>query len=685
MTVSEGQLLWTPSPEFAAATNVAQYMRWLGERGVPHGDYESLRRWSVSEPDAFWASIWDYFALDSTQPYERVQSGGTMPGTRWFPGARVNFAQHVLRHETIRRDEPAVLHRGELRAAAQLTWGELGTAVRAVATALRAHGIAPGDRVVAYMPNIVETLVAMLATTAIGAVWASAAPEFGANFVIDRFAQVAPKAIFVADGYRFAGKNFDRSSEVRAIVAGLPSLALVVTLPYLDPGAAFAFPGIAGAAWDAVVAAAAPAAATFAYERMGEDQPLWILFSSGTTGLPKAIVHSHAGILVETFKNLGFHANLGPASTMFFYTTTGWMMWNALVSSLLLGAKIVLYDGHPMHPGPDLLWSLAAETRATCFGSSPTFVKQMRDRGIVPRDRFDLSALELIFLSGSPSTPESFAWLYENVKANLWVTSQSGGTEFCSGLAVGVPILPVYAGEIQARALGIDVRVWDDRGHDVVDEIGELVVAAPSPSMPLYLWNDPGDERYRATYFDRYPGVWRHGDFAKLNARGGCYVYGRSDATLNRYGVRIGSAEIYRALEELGDVADSLIVCLELPDGDFYMPLFVRAAAGVAVDDAFKARIVAQLRRRCSPRHVPDDIHGVPAIPYTLSAKKMEIPVRRILAGFDPQSVVDRQSLADPAALDWYVAFARDAPQLAQFRSPAAQQPILTTSGGDPS
>lgn len=669
MSVSEGDLLWTPSAAFAARSNLARYMERLAQRGIRHADYESLRRWSVAEPDAFWTSIWEEFALEAVRPYDRVRSQTTMPGTLWFPGARLNFARHMLRHEAARAGETAVLHRGESRAPEALTWGDLGAAVRAVATALRARGIGPGDRVVSYLPNVVETLIAMLATTAIGAVWASAAPEFGASFVIDRFAQVEPKAIFVADGYTFAGKRFDRSAEVRAIAGGLPSLRLVVTLPLLDPAAEFAFAGLAHARWSDLLAERAPGAQTFAYEEVGAEHPLWILFSSGTTGLPKAIVHSHVGILVESYKNLGFHANLGPASTMFFYTTTGWMMWNALVSSLLLGAKIVLYDGHPMYPGPDLLWSLAAETGTTAFGSSPTFVKQMRDGGIVPRERFDLSALELIFLAGSPSTPETFVWLYENVNADFWVTSQSGGTEFCSGLTGGVPIQPVYAGEIQARALGIDVRVWDDAGRDLVDEIGELVVAAPSPSMPLYLWNDPGERRYLATYFDRYPGVWRHGDFAKVNARGGVYVYGRSDATLNRYGVRIGSAEIYRALEELGDVADALIVCLELPGGDFYMPLFVRPAAGGVVDAALEKRIVAQLRARCSPRHVPDEIVGVPAIPYTLSAKKMEIPVRRILAGFDPHTVVDRESLADPASLDWFVTFARTAPQLAPFRT----------------
>jgi acetoacetyl-CoA synthetase len=667
VTVAEGELLWTPSATFAAQSNLGRYMRWLEGRGRTNADYEALRRWSVAEPDAFWSSLWDFFDVRSTQPYGRVVTG-TMPDARWFTGSRVNFTEHVLRHEAARRNEGAVLHRGEVRSPEQMTWGELGTAVRNVATALRARGIRPGDRVVSYMPNIAETVIAMLATAAIGATFASAAPEFGPRFVIERFEQIAPKAIFVADGYRFGGKAFDRSEEVRAIVAGLPTLELVVTLPYLNAVAGFAAGG-AAASWAEMVAEPSGAPESFAYAEVGEEHPLWILFSSGTTGLPKAIVHSHVGILLECYKNLGFHANLGPASTMFFYTTTGWMMWNALLSSLLLGAKIVLYDGHPMYPGPDLLWSIAAESKATCFGSSPTFVKQMRDHGLVPGKRFDLAPLQSIFLSGSPSTPETFAWLYENVKPDFWVTSQSGGTEFCSGLVVGVPILPVYAGEIQARTLGIDVRVWDDAGRDLVEGIGELVVTAPSPSMPLYLWNDPGGARYRASYFDRYPGVWRHGDFAKINARGGCYVYGRSDATLNRFGVRIGSAEIYRALEELGDVADSLIVCLELPNGDFFMPLFVRPASGATLDAALKTRIVAHLRQRCSPRHVPDEIHAVPAIPYTLSSKKMEIPVRRILAGFDPTTVVDRESLADPASLDWFVRFAHDAPQLAAFRS----------------
>jgi acetoacetyl-CoA synthetase len=676
VTVTEGELLWTPRNEFAAASNLARYQTWLAERGIRHDDYEALRRWSVDDADAFWGSLWDYFAIASDRPYDRVRTADPMPRTRWFPGARVNYAEHMLRAAATRPNDVAVQHRSEARAAGAMTWGELDAAVRAVATALRARGIGPGDRVVAYLPNIVETLVAMLATTAIGATWASAAPEFGARFVIERFAQITPSVLLVADGYRFGGKAFDRRAEAEQIAAGLPTVRLVVTLPYLDAAATFPATDAAQVAWSALVETAAPAA--FAYERVDENHPLWVLFSSGTTGLPKAIAHGHAGILIECYKNLGFHANLDPASTMFFYTTTGWMMWNALVSALLVGATIVLYDGHPAAPSPDVLWEIIAATKATCMGASPTFVKQMRDRGLVPRAHYDLGALQSVFLSGSPSTPETFAWFYENVASDLWVTSQSGGTEFCSGLVGGVPILPVYAGEIQARVLGIDVRVWSDGGDELVDEIGELVVAAPAPSMPLFLWNDAGDERYRATYFDRYPSVWRHGDFAKINARGGAYVYGRSDATLNRYGVRIGSAELYRALDELDGVADALIVCLELPGGDFYMPLFVRASAGVEVDDALRRRIVAHLRERCSPRHVPDEILGVPSIPYTLSAKKMEIPVRRILAGHDVARVADRESLGDPTSLDWYAAFARTAPQLAPFRSPQ-----LAANGGD--
>ena len=663
--MTEGELLWTPDPAAAAETAVARFMRRLeAERGLAFGTYEELRRWSVTDLDGFWAAVWDFFEVESSQPYAQVLSSREMPGAVWFAGSRVNYAEHMLRYERVAApDEAALVHSSELRPLARMSWHELGGAVRVLATQLRALGVRPGDRVVAYMPNIPETLIAMLAATAIGAVWASAAPEFGARTVIDRFAQIEPTLLFAADGYRFAGKDFDRADEIRTILAELPSVERVVWLPYLDP--ASRAPYANALAWSELMDRPAVAPNAFAYERVAHDHPLWVLFSSGTTGLPKPIVHGHVGILLEHLKSTGLGQNLGPHTRMFFYTTTGWMMFNALVSALLQGSSVVLYDGHPAHPTPALLWQLAADAGATSFGASPTFVQIMQKIGLVPRERFDLSRLQSVLLTGSPVTPESTAWFYESVKDDLWVTSPSGGTELCAGLVGGCPLLPVYAGEIQTRLLGMDVHAWNANGEDVIGEVGELVVTSPAPSMPLRFMNDPGGARYRETYFEHFPGVWRHGDFIKINERGGCYIYGRSDSTLNRHGVRIGSAEIYRAVEQLDEVADSLIVCLELPGGAFYMPLFVRLADGSALDDALRARIVAKLRADCSPRHVPDEIHGVGAIPYTLTGKKMEIPVRRILAGTPPEKAASREAMMQPSALDWYVDFARARTQTA--------------------
>jgi acetoacetyl-CoA synthetase len=658
--MTEGELLWTPDPAAAADTTVARFMGWLAaERGRAFASYEELRRWSVTDLDGFWAAVWEFFDVQSSQPYQRVLSSRAMPGAVWFEGSRVNYAEHLLRHE---RDaapgETAIVHGSEVRPLATMSWHELGGAVRVLATQLRALGVRPGDRVVAYMPNIPETVIAMLAATAVGAVWASAAPEFGARTVIDRFAQIEPKLLFAADGYRFGGKDFDRADEIRTILAELPSVERVVWLPYRDPASRAPFAN--AISWPELMDRAPVHADDFTYERVAWDHPLWVLFSSGTTGLPKPIVHGHVGTLVEHLKSTGLGQNLTPKSRMFFYTTTGWMMFNALVSALVQGASIVLYDGHPAHPTPALLWQLAADAGATSFGASPTFVQIMQKIGLVPRERFDLSRLQSVLLTGSPVTPESTAWFYEAVKQDLWVTSPSGGTELCAGLVGGCPLLPVYAGEIQTRLLGMDVHAWNDAGEDVIDEVGELVVTSPSPSMPLRFMNDPGDARYRETYFEHFPGVWRHGDFIKINERGGCYIYGRSDSTLNRYGVRIGSAEIYRAVEQLDEIADSLIVCLELPGGAFYMPLFVRLTDGASFDEALRERIVTKLRTDCSPRHVPDEIHAVDAIPYTLTGKKMEIPVRRILAGTPPEKAASREAMMQPAALDWYVDFARE-------------------------
>ena len=670
--MKEGELLWTPDPAWAETTAVARFMRRAGERhGRRFADYEELRRWSVDEPEAFWAEVWDFFGVMSSAPYERVLGARTMPGAEWFRGARVNYAEHMLRHEAAAAPgETALVHGSELRPLARMSWQELGDAVRRVATGLRALGVGPGDRVAAYMPNVAETAIAMLATIAIGAVWSSAAPEFGARTVTDRFAQIEPVLLFVADGYRFGGKDFDRRGEIVAILRALPSVRTIVWLPYLDassrPDAASAGSDRTGTpertvvAWADVLGGEPVARDAFAYERVAHDHPLWVLFSSGTTGLPKPIVHGHAGILVEHLKSTGLGQNLSPESRMFFYTTTGWMMFNALLSALLQGASVVLYDGHPAYPTPALLWQLAADAQATSFGASPTFVQIMQKVGVVPKDAFDVSRITSVLLTGSPVTPEQTAWFYDNVKRDLWVTSPSGGTELCAGLVGGCPLLPVRAGEIQARLLGMDVHAWNDEGRDVLDEVGELVVTRPAPSMPLYFMNDPDGARYRETYFERFPGVWRHGDFLKINARGGCFIYGRSDATLNRFGVRIGSAEVYRAVERLPQIADSLVVCLELPDGGFFMPLFVRLAARAVLDDALRETIVRTLREDCSPRHVPDEILAVPAIPYTLTGKKMEIPVRRILAGIPPEKAASREAMMQPDALDWYVRFARE-------------------------
>ncbi|MGB8266795.1 MAG: acetoacetate--CoA ligase [Candidatus Velthaea sp.] len=656
--VAEGELLWTPSAEFAHDSHLGQFTRWLEERhDLRFADYAALWTWSVEEPAAFWGAIWEYFSIVTAAAPSAVLAG-EMPRTRWFPGSRINFAEHLLRYE--RRaapDEVAIVHASERHAPASLTWSELGASVRALATWMRAIGIVPGDRVVSYLPTIPQTVIALIATTAIGAIWSSAAPEFGARTVLDRFAQIEPKLLFAADGYRFGGKDFDRTPEVEAIVAGLPSLERLVWLPYLDPAAPGPFAHVPVTGWEETLATAGPSAEAFAYERVAEDHPLWILYSSGTTGLPKAIVHGHVGITLEQFKTTAFNMNLKPSSRTFFYTTTGWMMFNALVAALLQGASIVLYDGHPAFPAPDRLWQLAASAGVTLFGASPTYVQQMQKAGLVPKDRYDLSGLETIFLAGSPASPETFAWFYENVKADLWVTSQSGGTDFCSGLVGSVATQPVYAGEIQGRVLGMDVHAWDDAGNELTDAVGELVVTSPCPSMPLFFWNDPGDVRYREAYFSTYPGVWRHGDFIKLNRRGGAYVYGRSDSTLNRFGVRIGSAEIYRCLAGLDEIDDSLIVCIETPGGGFFMPLFVKLAAGTVLDDLLEAAIVGRLRADCSPRHVPDEIHAVPDIPYTLSAKKMEVPVRRILQGAAAGVVAAPDAMRNPGAIDWFVAF----------------------------
>jgi acetoacetyl-CoA synthetase len=658
MLIAEGEKLWEPSPERVDAARITAFVRWLDEqKGLSFSDYESLWQWSVTDLDGFWRAIWEYFEIASDADFENVVAGEGIFKARWFEGSQTNYAEHVLRHETdAQPGETAFYHSSEIRPPAEMSWQDLGASVRTLAEQLRGLGIEPGDRIVSYMPNVPETAIAMLATTAIGAIWSSAAPEFGSMTVIDRFSQIEPKLGFFADGYSFNGKVFDRNKEIQSIVDALPSLETVVWFDYVGTDRQLT---TERPTKDLVEMLAGPAVSRDAFEftRVPWDHPLWVLYSSGTTGLPKAIVHSHCGMIAEHLKNLALQTNLGPGKRMFFYSTTGWMMWNLLVSSLMTGASSILYDGSPVYGGIDRLWRMASEARTTMFGASPSLVENMNAAGVRPKDLYDLSSLDMVMVTGAPSTPATFKWFYDEVASDLWVSSQSGGTDMCSGILSGVVTAPVYAGEIQCRGLGMATEIWDDEGKTIVDEVGELVITRPFPAAPLGFWGDEDDKRYYESYYDTFPGIWRHGDLAKINQRGGAYVYGRADSTLNRYGVRIGSGEIYAVMASIKEIKDSMIICYEPTPGAFFMPMFVVLADNVELTDELKKSIAVKLRTEASPRHVPDDIYSVPEVPYTLSLKKMEVPVRKILTGADPDNVASRDTMSNPASLDWFVEF----------------------------
>jgi acetoacetyl-CoA synthetase len=676
--VREGDLLWTPSAERVAESNLTAFTTWLAERRrLTFADYDELWRWSVTDLEAFWGALWDYFDIRSAAPYERVLGDRGMPGAQWFPGTRLNYAEHVLRRE--RPGHDAALFGSEAAPLTGLPWEELAASVRVLATQLRDLGVRPGDRVAGYLPNIPQAVVAMLATTAIGAIWSSCSPDFGTPGVLDRLGQLAPKVLFCVDGYRYGGKDFDRRGEVRQIVDGLPSLRRVVHVPHLGFGDPPTL-GVDTVSWEDMLDRRPVPAEEFVFERVPFDHPLWILFSSGTTGRPKAIVHGHGGILLEQLKLQTFHMDLREGDRLFFFTTTGWMMWNFLVSSLLVGASPVLYDGNPAHPDPGALWQTAQDAHATFFGASPSFVDMMDRAGVVPGESYDLSALRTVMPAGSPVSPRCTAWFYRNVSADLWVATGSGGTDCCTGFVGGVPTLPVYAGEIQARSLGVAAYAFDEHGHAVTDEVGELVITEPMPSMPVMFWDDEDGRRYRQSYFADYPGVWRQGDFFRVNQRGGCFVLGRSDATLNRHGVRIGTAEVYRAVDAVQGVTGSLVVNLDLPDGGFFMPLFVTLAEGRVLDDELRRTIRDRLRREYSPRHVPDAIVPVPSIPMTRSGKKMEVPVRRVLLGTPVDEAADRNAMDQPEALDAFADYARSQ---RDYPAPGFAGAAPTSDGGD--
>jgi acetoacetyl-CoA synthetase len=639
-------VLWRPDADRVTRATITRYGRWLAEtRGVETTGYHDLWRWSVDELEAFWESIWEFFDVRASEPYERVLDARAMPGAKWFPGARLSFAEHLFRD----RDPQAVAirHVSELRPLAATTWGELHERTRQVAAALRASGIRPGDRVVAYLPNVVEASAAFLACASLGAVWSSCSPDFGVRSVVDRFAQIEPRILLTVDGYRYGGRDHDRLDVVRALQA-MPTLERTVVLGYLDPEPSLG--GLRGAArWDDFLAEGGSDPLTF--EQVPFDHPLWVLYSSGTTGVPKAIVHGHGGILLELLKQAHLHVDLHDGDRLFWFTTTGWMMWNFLHGGLLTDASIVLYDGNPGHPGLGTLWDLAAEAGVTCFGTSASFVAACVKAGIEPRDGRDLSRIDSLGSTGSPLSPEGFDWLYERLGPELWLFSMSGGTDVCTAFVGGVPTLPVYRGELQARALGAKIEAWTPDGRPVVGEVGELVITEPMPSMPIRLWGDDDGTRYRASYFDTFPGVWRHGDWIELTERGTAVITGRSDATINRGGIRMGTAEIYRAVLALDEVVDALVVDLPRDRTQGYMPLFVVLRDGVELDDALVERIRSRIRLDCSPRHVPDEVRAIAAVPRTLSGKVLEVPVKRILSGEPVDLALSRDSLANPEAL----------------------------------
>ncbi len=658
MSDAAPEKLWEPPAALVERSRLREYMRWLAtERGLEFADYDELWRWSVDDLEAFWASIWDFFEVQADGGYERVLGKREMPGAEWFAGTSLNYAEHVF--AGVDDAEIAIFHASELRQLGELSWGELRAQVAAIAAGLRALGVERGDRVVAYMPNIPEATVAFLAAASIGAVWSSCSPDFGPASVIDRFAQIEPKVLFAVDGYRYGGKDFDRRETLAALQAEMASLTRTVVLPYLDPEPDLS-PLRDAIRWDELLATGEGSELSF--ERVPFDHPLWVLYSSGTTGLPKAIVQSQGGILLEHLKKLHLHVDAHPGDRLFWFTTTGWMMWNFLVSGLLTRAAIVLYDGNPGYPDMGVLWDLAEQAGVTMFGTSASYIAACMKAGVEPGAGRDLSRLGAVGSTGSPLSPEGFDWIYEQLGADTWLFSTSGGTDLCTAFVGGSALLPVYRGELQGRALGAAVEAWDEDGNSVIDAVGELVVTEPMPSMPVRFWGDPDGSRYRASYFEFFPGVWRHGDWIEITSRGTAVIYGRSDSTINRSGIRMGTSEIYRAVLSLDGIVDALVVDVPRPGTEGWMPLFIVLREGAELNDELRKEIAKRVRNQCSPRHVPDEVFVIDAVPRTLSGKVLEVPVKRILMGTPAAQAASRDSLANPAALDYFTEMAARLP-----------------------
>ncbi|MGG4266779.1 acetoacetate--CoA ligase [Peribacillus simplex] len=647
-SLTDGQIIWEPTKEQIEHTVLTQYVKWLKEKkGLSFHDYHELWKWSVDELEEFWASIWDYCDVKAARKYDRVLSEYSMPGAKWFEGARLNYAENALLNA--QEDKTAIFFRSEHIRQQEISWKELKEKVASVAHSLRELGVKPGDRVVAYMPNIPEAVIAFLATVSIGAIWSSCSPDFGARSVIDRFKQIEPVLLLAVDGYQYNGKIYDKTSVVSQLKQELGTVKHTVLVPYIEKkvvevNLAETIP------WDDLL----KETAELSFESVPFDHPLWILYSSGTTGMPKPIVQGHGGILLEHFKSTRLHQGMTSEDTVFWFTTTGWMMWNLLMGGLLNEGTIVLYDGSPSFPNMDALWELAEDTGMTFFGTSAPFLTNSMKLGIKPMGRYDLTKLKALFSTGAPLSGDGYKWVYENVKKDIWLSSSSGGTDVCAGFVGGVPILPVRIGEIQGRALGVSAEAFDEQGQSLNNEVGELVITKPMPSMPLYFWNDQDGLRYYESYFDTYPGIWKHGDWIKIDGKGSCVIYGRSDSTINRSGVRMGTSDIYRVVEAIDEVMESLVIDREVLGSGSSLLLFVVLKPGKILNAALTAKINEQIRGHVSPRFIPDQIHVVEQIPKTLNGKKMEVPIRKVLLGFEFDKVVNEDSMGNPESLQFF-------------------------------
>jgi len=657
---TEPEILWAPSPEMVERSPLTGYMRWLADsRDLHFEDYQALWRWSTTEIEEFWRTIWDHFEVISDFAPAEILPERTMPGANWFPGTELNYAEHIFRGKA--DDEAALVYASELRELSELRWGELRERVAAVREGLRALGVTRGDRVVAYLPNGPEAVIAFLAAACLGATWSSCSPDFGPGSVVDRFAQIEPKVLICVDGYRYGGKDFDRLETIAEIAAQIPSLERIVVVPYLSASPELSVleerQSATPMTWEQLLDLGS--GAELAFERVAFDHPLWVLYSSGTTGLPKAIVHGHGGILLEQLKKGHLHLDAKTGDRVFWFTTTGWMMWNFLVGVLLTPASIVLYDGNPATPDMGVLWDLTERTGMTCFGTSAAYIAACMKDGVEPGAGRDLSRLRSVGSTGSPLSPEGFEWVYDHVGRDTWLFSTSGGTDLCTAFVGGVPLLPVYRGELQARALGAKVEAFDEDGTSVIDEVGELVITEPMPSMPVFLWGDEDGSRYRSSYFEMYPRIWRHGDWIEITSRGTAIIYGRSDSTINRGGVRMGTSEIYRAVSAVPQVLDALVVDIPREGTEGWMPLFLVLEEGTELDDDLTGEIKRRIRDQCSPRHVPNEIFRINEVPRTLSGKVLEVPVKRILMGEAPEKAASRDSLSNPSSLDYFTELAR--------------------------